>query len=107
MLLLSRRIGDRIVIGGGIEVVVAAIGRRSVRLAVSAPAGRQVLRGEVWDAIAQANQRAASSELPGAVTASVVPGDAGTAREVQPLHCGTNGTGASGEPDVEPLEAAT
>jgi carbon storage regulator CsrA len=61
MLILQRRVGERVVVSGGIEITVTAVTRRGVRLAVSAPPGISVLRGEVHDAIAQANTRAARS----------------------------------------------
>jgi carbon storage regulator len=58
MLMFSRRIGDRIVIGGTVEVSVAEIRRSGVRLAINAPPGQSVLRGEVFDAIVEANRAA-------------------------------------------------
>ncbi len=61
MLILQRRIGQRIVVSGGVEIIITAVTRRGVRLAVSAPPGVSVLRGEVHDAIAQANASAAGS----------------------------------------------
>ncbi len=62
MLILQRRVGERIVLSGGIEITVTGITKRGVRLAVNAPRGVAVLRGEVHDAIADANGRAADSE---------------------------------------------
>jgi carbon storage regulator len=62
MLILQRHVGERIVLSGGIEITVTGITKRGVRLAVSAPRGVAVLRGEVHDAIADANGRAAGTE---------------------------------------------
>ncbi len=62
MLILQRRVGERIVISGGVEITVTAITKRGVRLAVSAPRGVAVLRGEVHDDVASANAGAAGSE---------------------------------------------
>jgi carbon storage regulator len=62
MLILQRRVGQRIVVSGGIEITVTSVSKRGVRLAVSAPHGIAVLRGEVYDEVAQANARAADSE---------------------------------------------
>lgn len=62
MLILQRRVGQRIVIGDGIEITVTSVSKRGVRLAVSAPRGVAVLRGEVYDEVAQANSRAADME---------------------------------------------
>jgi carbon storage regulator len=55
MLILQRRVGERIVIGGGIEITVAAVTPKAVRLAVDAPREVTVLRGEVYDAITAAD----------------------------------------------------
>lgn len=55
MLILRRRIGERIVIGSNIEITVASATRRVVRLAIQAPKGISVLRGEVHDAVVAAN----------------------------------------------------
>jgi carbon storage regulator len=62
MLILQRRVGQRIVVSGGIEITVTAVSKTGVRLAVNAPRGVSVLRGEVYDEVAQANARAADSE---------------------------------------------
>lgn len=61
MLIFQRRVGDRIVMSGGIEITVAAVTKSGVKLAVSAPRGVSVLRGEVHDAVAAANAQAARS----------------------------------------------
>ncbi|MFN8855661.1 MAG: carbon storage regulator [Planctomycetaceae bacterium] len=49
MLVLSRKIGDRIVIDGGIEVVVLAVEGGRVRLGIAAPRDCQIVRGELLD----------------------------------------------------------
>jgi len=61
MLILQRRVGERIVLSGGIEITVTAVTKRGVRLAVNAPSGVAVVRGEVHDAIVASNAQA--SEL--------------------------------------------
>jgi carbon storage regulator len=62
MLILQRRVGERIVLSGGIEITVTAVTKRGVRLAVNAPRGVAVVRGEVHDAIVEANARASESQ---------------------------------------------
>lgn len=47
MLVLSRKIGEKIVIGDGIEVTVVEIKGRQVRLGIEAPAKVPVWRGEL------------------------------------------------------------
>jgi carbon storage regulator len=61
MLMVTRRIGERNVIGEGVEIVITEIHRQSVRVAVKAPPGHVIFRGEVWDKIAQANREAAEA----------------------------------------------
>lgn len=61
MLILRRRVGERIVMSDGVEITVAAVTKRGVRLALSVPDGLVVLRGEVHDAIAAANAEAAAT----------------------------------------------
>jgi carbon storage regulator CsrA len=64
MLMISRRIGETIVIGD-IEITVTEIHRKAVRLAVKADPSHLVLRGEVRDAIEKANRLAAESAIEG------------------------------------------
>jgi len=51
MLVLSRKLGERIVIGDGIVVSVLEMRGDRVRLGVSAPPATQVHREEVWNRI--------------------------------------------------------
>lgn len=63
MLIIRRRVGERIVIGSNIEVTVASATKKVVRLAIQAPKGIPVLRGEVHDAVVEANVAAAAGML--------------------------------------------
>jgi carbon storage regulator len=63
MLMVSRRVGERIVIGGEVEVYIREIHRSTVKLAVKAPPGHLVMRGEVRDAVARENQAAVESAM--------------------------------------------
>jgi carbon storage regulator len=47
MLVLSRKVGERIVLSGGVAVTVTALHRSHVRLAVEAPQDVLVLRQEL------------------------------------------------------------
>ncbi len=51
MLVLSRKVGERIIIGDGIELVVVSMDRGKVRLGVVANQSVPVNRQEVLDAI--------------------------------------------------------
>jgi carbon storage regulator len=47
MLILSRRVGETLVIDGDIKIVVLECARNSVRLGIEAPADVTILRGEL------------------------------------------------------------
>ena len=59
MLVLSRKIGERILLGNDIRITVVRISGGSVRLGIEAPADVSVVRQEVSDA-ANAKQTALS-----------------------------------------------
>lgn len=63
MLVVTRRKGQRIIIGNDIEVVVSGISGSTVRLAVVAPRNVPVLRGEVFEAVRAMNNAALGAEL--------------------------------------------
>lgn len=65
MLIVQRKVGEKIAIGGGIEITVTAVNGRSVRLGVNAPRGVLVVRGEVHDAIVAANAAAVAANTAG------------------------------------------
>ena len=60
--MMTRKRGERLYVGE-IEIIVSEIARSHVRLAVRAPAGQQILRGEVKDTIEAQNRAAAASSL--------------------------------------------
>lgn len=59
MLVLTRRLGERLRIGPSIEVVVLEIRGREVRLGVSAPASVPIHREEIYLKIQDTNRAAA------------------------------------------------
>ena len=61
MFVVHRKVGERIVLSGGIEITVVATSRGGARLAVTAPKDVVITRGEVHDAIAFSNARAVAS----------------------------------------------
>jgi carbon storage regulator len=59
MLILSRRVNERIVIGDAIEIFVVDIKGDQVKIGITAPREVKVYRREVLDAIQQQNIEAA------------------------------------------------
>jgi carbon storage regulator len=60
MLILGRRVGESVVIDGGITIVVLACDRGGVRLGVEAPSAVAILRGEIVRQVEEENRRAAA-----------------------------------------------
>ncbi len=61
MLILGRKVGDSIMIGDHIRVVVLACDRGGVRLGIEAPSEVTILRGEIVSDISAENQRAGAA----------------------------------------------
>ena len=61
MLVLTRRVGEKLVIGNEIVVEVLAVSGEGVRLGVSAPRETSVHRFEVFEEIQAANRAAAAT----------------------------------------------
>jgi carbon storage regulator len=79
MLVFSRRRGEAIVVGDGIEIVFLSAGREGVRIGVKAPISVPVHRKEIYEQICEENRQAAGALLLEAAA------DAAAAREEQSL----------------------
>ncbi len=55
MLILTRKVGESIVIGDDIVIKVVETGKNSIRIGIDAPKDISVLRKEVFDSIQQEN----------------------------------------------------
>ncbi len=64
MLVFSRRRGEAIVVGDGIEIVLLSAGREGVRIGVKAPISIPVHRKEIYDQICEENRQASVALLP-------------------------------------------
>jgi len=63
MLIVTRRKGQRIVLGNDIEIVITDISRSGVKIGIVAPTSLTILRGEVRDAVEQANRESLESSF--------------------------------------------
>lgn len=59
MLALTRKVGERIVIGDDIVVTVVNVKGDNIRITIEAPKEIKIYRGEIYDAIVAENQQAA------------------------------------------------
>jgi carbon storage regulator len=73
MLKLTRRQGERVVIGENVFVTVLEVSGQTVRLGIKAPAELSVYREEIWLSVTEENRAAASAG------ADSLPADAGAA----------------------------
>ncbi len=64
MLVLSRKVGESVVIGGRIVVTVVRVDGESVRLGIAAPADVPVHRQEVYEEIQGNNRQALTQQRP-------------------------------------------
>jgi carbon storage regulator len=61
MLALTRKAGERIVIGDNITITVVDVRGDSIRLAINAPREVKIYRGEIYDAIVSENKQSTVS----------------------------------------------
>lgn len=55
MLILSRKVGQKIIINDNIELTILDTGASSIKIGIHAPAGVKIYREEVYNAVKQAN----------------------------------------------------
>ena len=72
MLIITRRAGERIMVGDDIVVEVMEIVGNSVRIGIQAPRSLPVYREEIWNAVREENQAAATAS-PDALPAPARP----------------------------------
>jgi carbon storage regulator len=61
MLILTRRAGERVVIGDDVLVTVMEVSGQTVRLGIAAPHGLPIYREEIWLAVKEENRAAADA----------------------------------------------
>lgn len=62
MLVLSRRVGERLVIGDDIVITVIDVRSDGVRIGIDAPRHVRINRAEILEAVTKANQEAAAAD---------------------------------------------
>jgi carbon storage regulator len=64
MLVLTRKLNEKIMIGDDIEIIVVNVGEEKVQLGINAPRSIPVHRREVYDEIVRENLLASRSRVP-------------------------------------------
>jgi carbon storage regulator len=62
MLVLGRKVGERILVGDDIVLTVVSAGREGVRIGIEAPRDVRIHRAEIVDQVAADNRAAAATE---------------------------------------------
>ena len=65
MLIITRRAGEKIIIGDNVAVHVMELTGNTVRIGIDAPRSVPVYREEIWAAVKRENQEAAAAEAAG------------------------------------------
>ncbi|MBW4031135.1 MAG: carbon storage regulator CsrA [Acidobacteria bacterium] len=73
MLVLTRKRGERILVGDDIVITILEIKGDAIRIGVDAPSGVRIQRHEVVEAIAEANVAAAGAHDEAADLAALLP----------------------------------
>lgn len=73
MLILTRRAGERVVIGDDVLVTVMEVSGQTVRLGIAAPQGLPIYREEIWLAVKEENRAAAEAAADALPAANALP----------------------------------
>jgi carbon storage regulator len=84
MLILTRRPGERVVIGEDVLVTVMEVSGQTVRLGISAPQGLPIYREEIWLAVKEENRAAAEAAADALPDGAGKPAEAMTPSAAQP-----------------------
>ena len=60
MLVLARKVGERIIVANDIVITVLAVERDRVKIGIEAPVQVPILRYEIYESVREANQEAAN-----------------------------------------------
>ena len=63
MLIITRRPGEKIMVGDDVVVEVIEVNGSSVRIGIAAPKSIPVYREEIWDAVRAENRAAAEAQV--------------------------------------------
>ncbi|MCW2951813.1 MAG: carbon storage regulator, CsrA [Conexibacter sp.] len=61
MLIITRRPGEKIILGDDVTVTVMEVSGQTVRIGIDAPKSLPIYREEIWAAVKQENEAAASA----------------------------------------------
>lgn len=65
MLTITRRPGEKIMIGDDVVIEIVEVAGTTVRVGITAPRARKVYREELWERVKRENEEAAEADLGG------------------------------------------
>lgn len=65
MLTITRRPGEKIIIGDDVVIEIVEVAGTTVRVGITAPRERKVYREELWERVKRENEEAAQADLSG------------------------------------------
>jgi carbon storage regulator len=77
MLTITRRPGERIMIGDDVVIEIVEVSGTTVRVGITAPREKLIYREELWERVKQENEAAAQAD-PGRIDQLAKGGDSGT-----------------------------
>jgi len=63
MLILTRKIGESIIVGDNVEIILAEINKNSARIGIRAPKDVSIYRKEIYEKILKENENALDNDL--------------------------------------------
>lgn len=103
MLMITRRAGERVIVGGDIVITLVEVSGQTARIGIDAPKSLPIFREEIWVEVMRENEaaaKAAAGPLPDIVAPLSAP--AGTAASTT----GQSTSAAAGAAADEPAEPA-
>jgi carbon storage regulator len=79
MLRITRRPGERVILGGNIVVEVVEVSGQLVRLGIDAPRSVPIYREEIWLEVRRENEAAAQAASAELLDAAALPPESGSA----------------------------
>jgi carbon storage regulator len=73
MLMITRRAGERVIVGGNIVITLVEVSGQTARIGIEAPKSMPIFREEIWIEVMRENEAAAQAAASGSLPDVVAP----------------------------------